>query len=249
MSGGVWVFLGLVVFAVVILKAKGGGSKAPQGNDVMDRYKKKDALVPELMQECVRAAKALPMRSTRRRAGSSTMPVYDARVDQFELPCKEGDFNWSTGKRWLAPDRIHEAFESYANDEASFRLALSRPRTSCIVAANDHLDVIRCNYSVNEPGVNVMRVSRVAEDRWHVYHFTCGIEQGGMGHRRRQRDNPAHVRFRRHGPADQGGGRQHRDPTQWTKREEEAAWSLEGERPLPRRRASLHAQASGLALA
>ena len=101
-------------------------------------------------------------------------------MEEFELPCKEGNFNWSTGKRWLT-HRIHEAFESYANDEASFRLALSRPRTSCIVAANDHLDVIRCNYSVNEPGVNVMRVSRVAEDRWHVYHFTCGIEQGGMG--------------------------------------------------------------------
>lgn len=180
MSDGVWVFLGLVVLAVVILKARGGGSKAPRGNDVMDRYKKKDALVPELVQECVRAANALPI-VDEKTSGLFHDPVYDARVDQFDPPCKEAGFNLSTGKCWLAPDRIHEVFESYADDEASFRLELSQPRHSCIVAANDHLDVIRCNYSVNEPGVNVMRVSRVAEDRWHVYRFRCGMEQQGMG--------------------------------------------------------------------
>lgn len=218
MSGGVWILLGLVVLAVVILKARGGGSKAPRGNDVMDRYKKQDALVPELMQECARAAKALPI-VDEKTSGLFHDPVYDARVDQFGPPCMEVDFDWSTGKCWLAPDKIHEAFESYAEDEASFRLDLSWPRTSCIVAANDHLDVIRCNYSVNEPGVNVMRVSRVAEDRWHVHHFTCGMKQGGMGI---AGGNVTILLTSDSGDTDPPikAVDVARDPTQWTRREE-----------------------------
>lgn len=181
MSDGVWIFLGLVVLAVVILKVKGGGGpKAPKEDGVMDRYRKRDALAPELVQECVRAAKALPILDEKT-SGLFHDPVYDAKIDQFDPPCKESDFQFGVGRCWEGPDTIHKVFEFYADQEASFRLELSRPRTSCIVTANDHIDVLHCHQSVNEPGVNVMRVSRVAEDRWHVYSFRCGLEQGAMG--------------------------------------------------------------------
>lgn len=180
MSDGVWIFLGFVVLAVVILKVKGGGSKAPAKNDVMDRFKQKDALVPEIVQECVRAAKALPIVD---KATSPLFhePVYDAKSDLFDPPCKENDFQWTTGRCWDGPDTIHKAFEMYADREASDRLGLARPRSSCMIPAGDHIDVIHCDYSVNEPGVSVLRVSRVAEDLWHVYQFTCGRAPGAMG--------------------------------------------------------------------
>lgn len=180
MSEGVWIFLGLVVLAVVILKVRSGGSKASEEDSVENRYKKRDALAPVLLQECVRAAQALPILDEGT-IGLLHDPVYDAKVDRFDPPCTEGDFQGTTGKCWRSPDTIHDVFEFYADQEASFRLELSRPRTNSVVAADDHIDVVHCHQSVNEPGVNVTRVCRVAEDRWHVHSFRCGMEQGSLG--------------------------------------------------------------------
>jgi len=180
MSDGVWVFLGLVVLAAVILKVKGGGPRAAQNTGVLDTFKQKDFLAPEIVKECVRAAKALPIVDER----TSPLfhdPVYDAKSDQFDPPCKENAFQGSSGGCWEGPETIYKSFESYADREASHRLGLSRPRTSCMIPSSDHLDVIHCDNSVKESGVSVIRVSRVAEDRWHVYHFTCGRAPGGMG--------------------------------------------------------------------
>lgn len=181
MSAGVWIFLGLVAVAIaILLKGKNGGTKAAPENDVLSRFREQDALAPELVQECVRAAKALPI-VDEKTSGLFHDPVYDARTDQFDPPCKENDFQWSTGNCWLTPDTVHEVFEVYADHEASFKLGLSRPRTACVVAADDHLDILLCPSSVNEPGLSVMRLSRVAEDRWHVYRYTCGFGATGMG--------------------------------------------------------------------
>lgn len=184
MTTGVWIFLGLVVVALAILKGKGGGasggSKAAEDSPVMKRFKEKDALVPQLVQECVRAARALPVVDPR----TSPLfhdPVYDARSDQFDPPCKDGDFESSAGRCWKTADQIADVFGRYADAEASFKLQLSSPRVGCIVAADDHLDILHCDSSVNEPGLHVMRVSRVAEDRWHVYGYQCGMKQGPSG--------------------------------------------------------------------
>ena len=183
MSAGVWVFLGLVVVAIAILKGKSGGApgaaKAPPENDVLNRYTQKDALAPELVKDCVLAAKALPIVDEKTSALFHD-PVYDAKTDQFDPPCKESDFEGSIGRCWLTPDTVHEVFEVYADHEASFKLGLSRPRTACVIATGDHIDILLCPYSVNEPGLSVMRLSRVAEDRWHVYRYSCGQGAGGM---------------------------------------------------------------------
>lgn len=179
MSDGVWIFLGLVALAVAILKHK-GGAKAPPKNDVLDLYKQADVLAPDIVKECVEAARALPILDEKTH-GLFHDPVYDAKVDQFDPPCKDNEFKWTWGKCWLSPDTLPAVFEVYADQEARFRLGLSGPRVHCVVASDDHLDVLLCHGSVNEPGVNVIRVSRVAEDRWHVYSFRCGLEQGPMG--------------------------------------------------------------------
>jgi hypothetical protein len=181
MSAGVWIFLGLVVVAFAILKNRGtGGAKAPEKRSLTELFERKDALVPQIVQECVRAAQELPI------VDSATSwlhhdPVYDARTDMFDPPCKDDDFRRSTGDCWLTLDTLPKAFERFAESEAGFRLELSRPRADTLVAAGDHIDVVTCVQSIDEPGVYVRRLSRVSEGRWHEHFFQCGMGNSAMG--------------------------------------------------------------------
>lgn len=176
MSAGVWVILGIIVVAIFIAK----NSKGEEKNDVLDRFKEADALAPEIVKECVRAAQALPI-VDEKTSWLLHDPVYDARTDQFDPPCKEKEFEWATGDCWLTPDSLPKAFEPYAEAEAQDRLKLSRPRHASFIVDNDHLDVVTCYESINEPGVYVRRVSRVGPERWHESFFRCGLKHGEMG--------------------------------------------------------------------
>lgn len=179
MSTGVWVFLGLVVLAIAIFRSKGapGAPKAPVETDLGKRFEEKDALAADLAKECASMAMALPIVDLH----TSRLfhdPVYDAKNDLFDPPCKEQDFEYSSGRCWTSRESLPEVFRIWADHEAGFKTGLSRPRTGCVVPASDHIDVITCPYSINEPGLFVVRVSRVAEDRWHVHHWTCGLAPG-----------------------------------------------------------------------
>src|SRR5258706_695085 len=96
----------------------------------------------------------------------------------FDPPCRDRDFQFASGRCWETRDKLPEVFAIWAGHEASFKLGLSRPRTGAVIPAGEYIDIVNCRYSVNEPGLTVIRVSRVAEDRWHTQVWTCGLAPG-----------------------------------------------------------------------
>ena len=144
--------------------------------DLNTRFKNSDAMVPELVKEGVRMAYALPI-VDRDSSWLLHDPVYDARTDMFDPPCKESGFQFS-GSCWKSPETLPDTFAMWAERTASFRAGIGRPLVNVIVPAPEHLDIIACLDSVNEPGLRVIRLCRVAEDRWHTNVWSCALAPG-----------------------------------------------------------------------
>ncbi len=178
MSTGAWIFLGLIVLVVVIVRSsRAGRAASPAEPDLNTRFKNADAMKPELVKEGVRMAYALPIVDE----GSSWLlhqPIYDARTDMFDPPCKESGFGYSSGNCWVSPESLPDEFQIWADQTASFRAGIGRPLVNVIVPAPEHLDIIACLNSVNEPGLRVIRLCRVAEDRWHSNVWSCALAPG-----------------------------------------------------------------------
>lgn len=180
MSTGFWIVLVLVALGIVMFRStrSGPSQRVPAEPDLDTRFKNRDAMIPEVLKEAVRMAEALPIVD---QATSWLLhePVYDAKTDTFDPPCAAREFGDSAGRCWESIESLSTYFRNWwAEPTASFRTGISRPLTDVIVPARDHLDVISCFHSVNEPGLRVVRVTRVAEDRWHTHVWTCGFAPG-----------------------------------------------------------------------
>ena len=179
MPTGLWIVLALAAIGFMMFRSKGAGAArdTPEKSDLWTRWKQRDAMTPDVVKEGVRLAEALPIVDE----GTSWLlhePVYDARTDMFDPPCSAPDFEYSSGRCWTSREALADVFRSWAEFEAAIRLELMRPRTSSVIAASDHIDIVACLDSVNEPGVRVVRLSRVAADRWHTHVWTCGLAPG-----------------------------------------------------------------------
>jgi hypothetical protein len=169
-------FLWILIVIVVVVLATRRSSKTPAEPTVSQRFAEVGALEPKLAAEGARMAEALPIVD---KATSWLLhePVLDARHG-FDPPCVASDFESSDGKCWQSRDALPEVFQQWAHDEAMIRLEMTGHRTSVLVPAAEHIDIIRCHYSVNEPGLGVVRICRVAEDKWHTIYFSCGMAPG-----------------------------------------------------------------------
>ena len=179
MPTGVWIFLGLVVLGFLISRSMGSGKPAgpSEKSDLGKKYDQKDILAVELAKEWAAKAMALPI-VDQDTSWLFHEPNYDAKVDMFDPPCRDQDFSFESGRCWKTRDKLAEVFAIWADHEAGFQLGLSRPRTGAVIPAGDYIDIVNCLQSVNEPGLRIVRVSRVAEDRWHTQVWTCGLAPG-----------------------------------------------------------------------
>jgi hypothetical protein len=175
---GFWIVLVIAVIVFAIVSSSRAKAKRAEPRrtepDLWERWKQADALKLELARDGVRMAEELLVVSET----SSWLlhePVYNARTDMFDTPCTERDFELPSGKCWETRAELSNTFHWWADQEAPFRLALSRPRSSVVIQAGEYLDIVKCYQSVNEPGMYVTRVCRTGENRWHTYTWSCGI--------------------------------------------------------------------------
>jgi hypothetical protein len=176
MSIGAWIVLGLAVAIVAFFASRAfGGSRAGSDeSDLSSRFKAADALALELGRQCVDWAEALPV-IDERTSWLLHEPIYDARTDVFDPPCVENGFEYSSGRCWVAGEGLGDVFRRWSGDEAQVRLGLSRPRTTSLIRAADYIDMVWCFYSVNEPGLQALRLCRVDANRWHKHVWQCGM--------------------------------------------------------------------------
>ena len=179
MSIGTWIVLGLAiaVFAFFASRVSGGSRAGSDESDISSQFKKADALALELARQCVDLAEELPV-IDEQTSWLLHEPIYDARTDVFDPPCVESGFEYSSGRCWIAGEGLAEVFRRWSEDEARFRLGLTRPRTTSLIRAADYIDIVWCFYSVNEPGLETLRLCRVGENRWHRHVWSCGRGPG-----------------------------------------------------------------------
>lgn len=176
MSIGVWIVLGLAVaaFLFFVTRASGGSRAGSDELDISSQFEKADALALELARQCVDLAEALPAIDEK----SSWLlhePVYDARTDFFDPPCVETGFEYYSGRCWTDYGGLAEVFSRWSYHEARVRLGLYGVRTTSVIPAADHIDIVFCDGDGNEPGLQLMRLCRVEENRWHIQSRSCGL--------------------------------------------------------------------------
>ncbi|MFO0989180.1 MAG: hypothetical protein U1F37_17760 [Alphaproteobacteria bacterium] len=141
--------------------------------DAAAKFDEVDALAPKLAAEYAERAAALPVLDVRRTALLHE-PVYDCVRNEFVAPCQDPEFDWKTGRCWLARADLAGQFERCAHDVLCAKFGLKRPLTMSAVFAAEHIDIVGAAEHIDKPGLQIWRYVRAGPDRWHWHYFRAG---------------------------------------------------------------------------
>ncbi len=141
--------------------------------DAAAKFDEVDARTPQLAAEYAAKTAALPILDAQR-APLLHEPVYDCVRNEFVVPCQDAEFDWDTGRCWLARAELPGQFERCAHDVLCAQLRLKLPQTMSAVFAPEHVDIVDAAEHADKPGLQVWRYVRVGPDRWHWHYFRAG---------------------------------------------------------------------------
>src|SRR5262245_50079793 len=100
--------------------------------DALAKFKEVDALAPKLVAEYAEKAAALPILDAKH-TPLLHAPVYDFVRNEFVVPCRDREFDWDSGRCWLARADLAQQFERCAHEVLCARFKLKAPQTMSAV--------------------------------------------------------------------------------------------------------------------